>query len=232
MIYHEFLIQNKQFAVTHTSTESYTSPLSSEQPITSPHSDPNKCSPHMAKQLHQIIFHYYYSLTPYSTVLLEKLTGFQLVKKLPTFYGTRRFIIAVTSARHLAISCASSIQPISSHPTSWRYILISSSHLCPGLPSGLSVSFSHKNHVHVSPPFMLHAKTHRILLDFITRPILGEQYRSLSSSLCSFLHSPVTSSQLGPNVLLNILFSNILSLWSSININDQVWHPYKQQAKL
>ena len=30
---------------------------------------------------------------------------------------------------------------------------------------------------------------HLILLDFITRKILGEEYRSLSSSLCSFLHS-------------------------------------------
>ena len=38
---------------------------------------------------------------------------------------------------------------------------------------------------------------HLILLDFITRTILSEEYRSLSSSLCSFLHSPVTSSLLG-----------------------------------
>ena len=38
-------------------------------------------------------------LTPWSRVLLEKLTGFQLVKKFPTFYGTRRFITAFTSAR-------------------------------------------------------------------------------------------------------------------------------------
>ena len=37
---------------------------------------------------------------------------------------------------------------------------------------------------------------------------VSEQYRSLSSSLCSFLHSPVTSSLLGPNVLLSTLFSN------------------------
>jgi len=48
---------------------------------------------------------------------------------------------------------------------------------------------------------------HLILLDWITRTILGEQYRSLSSSLCSFLHSPITSSLLGPNILLNTLFS-------------------------
>ena len=31
---------------------------------------------------------------------------------------------------------------------------------------------------------------HLTLLDFITRTISGEEYRSLSSALCSFLHSP------------------------------------------
>jgi hypothetical protein len=35
-----------------------------------------------------------YLLTPWSRVLLEKLTGLQLVKKFPAFYGTRRFITA------------------------------------------------------------------------------------------------------------------------------------------
>ena len=45
-----------------------------------------------------------YSLTPCSTVLLEKLTGLQLIKKFPTFYGTQRFITAFTSARHLFLS--------------------------------------------------------------------------------------------------------------------------------
>jgi hypothetical protein len=39
----------------------------------------------------------------------------------------------------------------------------------------------------------------------ITRTILGEEDRSLSSSLCSFLYSPVTSSLLGPNILFNTL---------------------------
>jgi len=71
-----------------------------------------------------------------------------------------------------------------------------------------------------------------ILLDVFTRTILGEEYRSLSSSLCSFLHSPVTSSILGPNVLLNILFSNNLNLPSSLNVRDQVSHPYNRTGKI
>jgi hypothetical protein len=45
---------------------------------------------------------------------------------------------------------------------------------------------------------------------------LGEEYRSLSFSLCSCLHSLVTSSHLGPNIL-NTLFLNTLSLRSSLN---------------
>jgi hypothetical protein len=63
----------------------------------------------------------------------------QLVKKFPAFYGTRRFITAFTSTRHLSLSWASSIQSITPHPTSWRSTLILSSHLRLGLPSGVSI---------------------------------------------------------------------------------------------
>jgi hypothetical protein len=52
---------------------------------------------------------------------------------------------------------------------------------------------------------------------------MGEEYRSLSSSLCSFLYYRITLSLLGTNILLNILFSNTLSL----NVSDQVSHPGK-----
>ena len=78
----------------------------------------------------------YNLLTPWSRVLLEKLTGFQLVRKFPAFYGTRKFITAHTSAPHLSLSWASSIQSIPPQPTSWRSILILSSRLSLGLPSG------------------------------------------------------------------------------------------------
>ena len=80
---------------------------------------------------------YTYFLTPWCRVLLEKLTGLQLVKKFPAFHGTRRFITALTSVRHLSLSWANQIQSIYPHPTSWRPILILSTHLRLGLPSGL-----------------------------------------------------------------------------------------------
>ena len=55
---------------------------------------------------------------------------------------------------------------------------------------------------------------------------------SLRSSLCSFLHSPVTSSFLDSNILLSTLFSNNFSLRSFLNVSDQVSYPYKSPLKL
>ena len=63
-----------------------------------------------------------------------------------------------TSARHLSLSWASSIQSIPPHPTSWRFILILSSQLRLGLLSGLfSLTFPNQNPLYASPPYALHA---------------------------------------------------------------------------
>ena len=98
---------------------------------------------------HQI----HYLLTPWCRVLLEQLTGLQLVKKFPAFHGTRKFITALTSVRHLSLSWASPIQSIYPHPTSWRSILILSTHLLLGLPSGLLSGFPTKTlHTPLSSP--------------------------------------------------------------------------------
>jgi len=37
---------------------------------------------------------------------------------------------------------------------------------------------------------------------------------------------------LGPNILLNTMFSNTLSFLSSVNVSDQVSHPYKTTDKI
>ena len=93
-----------------------------------------------------------YILTPRCRVLLEQLTGLQLVKKFPAFHGTRRFITALTSVRHLSLSWASPIQSTYPHLTSWRSILILSPHLRLGLPSGLFPSGFPTKTLHTPSP--------------------------------------------------------------------------------
>ena len=58
-----------------------------------------------------------------------------------------------------------------------------------------SLRFPHQDPIHpLSSPTRATCPAHLIHLDFITRTILGEEYRSFSFSLCNLLHSPVTSS--------------------------------------
>jgi len=96
-----------------------------------------------------------------------------------------------------------------------------------------SLRFPHQHPIHtLSSPIRATCPAHLILLDFITRTMLGERYKSFSSSLCNLLHSPVKSSLLGPNILLYTICSNTLSFLFPRNVNDQVSHPYKKPAKL
>ena len=95
----------------------------------------------------------------------------------------------------------------------------------------LSLRFPHQNLVYNFP---IHAScpAHIILFDLITWIMCGEQYRLLISSLYSFLHTPVTSSSLDSNILLNTLFSNTLSLRSWVSVSDQVPHPYTTTSEI
>ena len=100
---------------------------------------------------HVEIDNYTYLLTPWCTVLLEKLTGLQLVKKFPIFHGTRRFITALTSVCHLSLSWASPIQSI--------YLLeIHPNIIHPSMPRSpqwsLSLRFPHQDPIH--PPLLTH----------------------------------------------------------------------------
>ena len=91
----------------------------------------------------------------------------------------------------------------------------------------LPLRFPHQNPVYASlSPIRATCPAHLMLLDLSTRTILGVEHR-LSSSLRSFLHSPVAYSLLGPNIPLSTPFSNTPQPTFLHQCERQVSHPYK-----
>jgi len=111
-------------------------------------------------------------------------------------------------------------EPDQSSPCPQTHFLKIDLHIIPPSTPGsskrsLSLRFPHQTPVYAAPlshtrymPRSSHSSR------FYYANNLGEQFRSLSFSFCSFLHSPVTSFLLGPNILL--------SLRSSLSASDQV----------
>jgi len=90
----------------------------------------------------------HYLLTAWCGVLLEKLTGLQLVKKFPAFHGTRRFITALTCVRHLSILG----QPNPVHIPKSHLLEIHPNIIHPSTPRShqwsLSLRFPHQDPIH------------------------------------------------------------------------------------
>ena len=143
--------------------------------------------------------------------------GLQLVKKFPTFHGTQRFITALTSVCHLSLSWASPIQSIYPHPTSWRSILILSTHLSLGLPSGLFPScFPTKTlYAPLSPPIRATCPAH-----LVNRQVLSGQYVLLTFTGLKLTYSlspfPHFASYLSRYV--RIFITDVLP-YSTFNVN-------------
>jgi hypothetical protein len=154
--------------------------------------------------------HYIRLTYTWNGVLPEKLTGPHLLKKFPAFYGTRRFITVFTRVRHLCLSWARSFLSIASYLTSWRSILITSSLLHLGLPSGLFFSGLQTKTLYAPflSPIRATCPARFIFLDSITRIILvrGSEYKAPRYVVFSTLLLPC------PNIFLSILFLNTRSL--------------------
>jgi len=154
------------------------------------------------------------------------------VKTFHVFYGNRRFITVFTTAHRWSLSWSRCCQSKRSHTFTLGPNQTLSPHLLLGLLYHLFSPSLPINifHAFLIPPIRAMCPTHLILHDLITPVIFGEAYKSWSSTLCSFLYTPATSSVLDPNILLSTLFSNTRNQCSSLSVNDEVSHPYKTRG--
>jgi hypothetical protein len=150
-------------------------------------------------------------LTKWSRDLLQKLTVAQLDKKFTGFYRTQRFITIFTKVCHWSLTWTKWIQ----FTPNYRYFFMIHFNIILSSMSRRSKWYFHPNsfgknfvsillssHACYMPPL--------IHLDLTALITLGDKHKFLCSSLCNFLHPPVTSSLLDPNIPLSTLFSNTL----------------------
>ena len=99
-----------------------------------------------------------YLLTPWSRVLLEKLTSSAASQEIPRIFGTRRFLTIFTSAPP-PVPILSQLHPVPTTPS--HFLKINLNIIIPstsGSPQwSLSLRFPHQKPVHTSPlPHMSH----------------------------------------------------------------------------
>jgi len=114
----------------------------------------------------------------------------------------------------------------------WKINLVLSFHLCMCLPSVLFLLCFPTKTLHASllSPISALCSTQLILLYLITKFLVSSTDHKAPH--CAVFSTPLLSRTLGPNIFLSTLFSNTLSLCSSLIVRHQLLHPTKQQAKL
>jgi hypothetical protein len=125
-----------------------------------------------------------YWLTQWNRVLPEMRTDSQLVKKFLQYYGTRSFITAFSSAPTRPYQFSPCF-PIAHFEDTFQYYLP----IYARISQVVSFPQASSPYMYFSClPFVPHVPPHLIIHELIIRKTFGDEYRSLSSLLCSFLH--------------------------------------------
>jgi len=127
----------------------------------------------------------------------------------------------------------SQINPV--HTSTHHSLKIHRNIIPPSMPGSSkwsrSLRFPHQNPVYASPhPIRATGPAHLILLDHPNN--IGRGVEIIRTPLCSFPPLLCYLIPLRPNIVLNTLLSNTLSLRSSLNASDQVSHPHKTTGKI
>lgn len=114
----------------------------------------------------------------------------------------------------------------------WICSLVLSSHLLLGFsgdifPSGFSTKVLYAPLL--LPPLTCHMLMNSIILHLIARSTFFESWSREAPHCAVFCSPSVVSSLFDPNVFLKTIFTNTLSLFSSLSVRHQVWQSYTRK---
>jgi hypothetical protein len=142
------------------------------------------------------------------------------------------FTTAVTTALHLSLSCATPIYSKPSHLMSTKYILMLSTHLRLGPPSGPfpPVLLTNNLYTFFFSPIHTTCRAHTLLPRLYNCNYTWQTVQIMQLLVMQFSPPFRHFNPLRPNILPSILFSN--TLCSTFNVRDKVSQLYRTTSKI